>query len=251
MERFAPGVSWALVSAAMACKSLDMVADRDPTAEHLEVYDTNSGLWHPELGELTQPDGWDFLPSGDASVTRRVKAAGIYWVLFRPKGRREHRRQLGVLAPTGAIASAQIEADTTASRRERERVASTRQRNKNEATYRAEFEDAVMQWLNFAPEHAAMASQIAHGAVDRAAVVGSGRVGRTKTLTLEDRAALAARAFIRHRYTDYEDQLFALELSAFDQDIDSDIVEVGEYREIKQAAHRAVDAFLDGHRKPE
>ena len=111
-----------------------MVADRDPTAEHLEVYDTNSGLWHPELGELIQPDGWGFLPAGDAFVTRRVKAAGIYWVLFRPKGRREHRRHLGVLAPTGAIASAQIEAGTTGSRRERERVASTRQRDKNEAT---------------------------------------------------------------------------------------------------------------------
>ena len=233
----------------MACKSLEMVAERDPTAEHLEVYDTKSGLWHPELGELTQPDGWSFLPAGDAFVTRRVKAAGVYWVLFRPKGRREHRRQLGLLAPADAIASAQIEADTTASRREHERIASARQRDKNEAVYRAEFVDAVMQWLNFPSEHAAMASEIARGAADRAAVVGSGRVGRTKTLTLEDRAALAARAFIRHHYTDYEDQLFSLELSAFDQDIDADIIEVGEYLEIKQAAHRTVDAFLDEHRR--
>jgi hypothetical protein len=29
--------------------------------------------------------------------------------------------------------------------------------------------------------------------------------------------------------------------------LNADIVEVGEYREIKQAAHRAVDAFLDEH----
>ena len=228
-----------------------MVADGDPTAEHLEVYDTKSGLWHPERGELTQPDGWGFLPAGDAFVTRRVKAAGVYWVLFRPKGRREHRRQLGLLAPADAIASARIEADTTASRRDRERVASTRQRDKNEARYRAEFTDAVMRWLNFSSEHAAIASEIARGAADRAAVVGSGRVGRTKTVTLEDRAALAARAFIRHRYTDYEDQLFSLELSAFDHSIDADIVEVGDYPKIKQAAHRAVDAFLDAHRQPD
>lgn len=226
-----------------------MVVDRDPTAEHLEVYDTKSGLWHPDLGGLTQPNGWGFLPAGDAFVTRRVKAAGIYWVLFRPKGRREHRRQLGLLAPADAIASAQVEADATASRRDRERLASGRQRGKNQAAYRAEFEDAVSQWLNFSSEHAALASEIAHGAVDRAAVVGSGRVGRTKTVTLEDRAALAARAFIRHRYTDYEDQLLSLELNPFDQDIDPDIVEVREYRAIKQAAHRAVVAFLDEHRK--
>ena len=92
-----------------------MVADGDPTAEHLEVYDTKSGLWHPELGELHTARR---LPAGDAFVTRRVKAACIYWVLFRPKGRREHRRQLGLLAPADAIASAQIEAGTTASRRD-------------------------------------------------------------------------------------------------------------------------------------
>jgi Uncharacterized conserved protein (DUF2293) len=233
----------------MACESLEMVADVDLTRLHLEVYDTKVGLWHPEFRELTQPDGWEFLPAGDAFVTRRVKAAGVYWVVFRPKGRREHRRQLGLIAPAATIASAHTAADATAARREIERVASTRQRAKNEAAYRTEFEDAVMQWLRFSPANAAVASDIAHGAVDRAAVVGSGRVGRTKTLSLEDRAALAARAFIRHRYTDYEDQLFAGELIESDQDMDADIVEVGNYREIKRAAHRQVDAFLEKHRR--
>ena len=252
MERFAPAISAALgvvlVSSAMACESLEMVAGEDLTRLHLEVYDTKAGLWHPELSELTQPDGWDFLPAGDAFVTRRVKAAGVYWVLFRPKGRREHRRQLGLLAPAAAIASAQAAADATAARREIERVASTRQRDKNETAYRTKFEEAVIQWLRFSPAHAAVASDIAHGAADRAAVVGSGRVGRTKTLSLEDRAALAARAFIRHRYTDYEDQLFAVELIESDQDMNADIVEVGDYRQIKRAAHREVDAFLEKHR---
>ncbi len=146
---------------------------------------------------------------------------------------------------------AQAAADATAARREIERVASTRQRDKNEAAYRTEFEAAVMHRLRFSPAHAAVAGDIARGAVDRAAVVGSGHVGRTKTLSLEDRAALAARAFIRHRYTDYEDQLFAVELIESDQDMDADIVEVGDYREIKQAAHRAVDAFLERHRRPD
>ena len=69
-----------------------------------------AGLWHPEFGELVQPDGWDYLPAGDAFVTRRV-----------------------------------------------------------------------VQWLDFSPTHAALASEIAHGAVDRAAKIGSGGVGRTKT----------------------------------------------------------------------
>ncbi|MDP1794083.1 MAG: hypothetical protein Q8K63_08095 [Acidimicrobiales bacterium] len=44
----------------------------DPTRLHLEVYDTESGLWHPELGEFDLPDGWDVLPAGDAFLTRRM-----------------------------------------------------------------------------------------------------------------------------------------------------------------------------------
>ena len=78
---------------------------------------------------------------------------------------------------------------------------------------------------------------------EQAAEVSSGRVGRTKTLTLDERAALAARAFIRHRYTDYEQQLAGL-------DRDSFLAEVNDfdYRQIKQAAHDAVDAYLEMHR---
>ncbi len=43
-----------------------MVDDVDPGDQQLEVYDTKTGLWHPELGDLTAPDGWEFLPAGDA-----------------------------------------------------------------------------------------------------------------------------------------------------------------------------------------
>ena len=30
---------------------------------------------------LTAPDGWTFLPPGDAALTRRVKEAGEHWVV--------------------------------------------------------------------------------------------------------------------------------------------------------------------------
>ena len=86
------------------------------------------------------------------------------------------------------------------------------------------------------------------GAVDRATAVGSGLVGRIKQLTLDERAALAARAFIRHRHTEYEDQLFSLELAEFDPAADVDIDDLGDYREIKRTAQREVDLFLERHR---
>jgi hypothetical protein len=227
-----------------------MVGTEDHSHEHLEVYDTKAGLWHPERGDLSQPDGWDFLPAGDAFLTRRVKAAGDYWQLYQPKGRRAHRRLLGLLAPAGAIAAARAAAEASIATRESQRAAGARQRAKTEAAYQAEFEQAVLLWLAFAPEHEGVARDIAVHAARRAAQVGSGRVGRTKTLPLEERAALAARADIRHRYTDYDEQLERLELAEFGLDDDLDVADVGDYREIKRLAHHAVDDFLERHRRP-
>lgn len=227
-----------------------VVGDEDPAREHLEVYDTKTGLWHPELGELRQPAGWDFLPAGDAFLTRRVKAAGEYWQLFQPKGRRSHRRLLGLLAPSDAIAAAHVAADATNAKRAAQRVVGARQRAKSEAVYRAEFEQAVLDWLAFAPEHDAVGRDIAAHAAERAVMVGSGRVGRTKTLTLDERAALAARAYIRHQYTDYEQQLESLDIAELGLDDELDIADIGDYVEIKRDAQRAVDEFLEQHRPP-
>jgi hypothetical protein len=225
-----------------------VVGDEDPVGLHIEVYDTKSGLWHPELSDLIQPDGWEFLPAGDAFVTRRVKAAGRYWVVFQPKGRRAHRRLVGLLAPTAVILAARVAADATVARRETQRAAGARQRERNEAAYRAEFEEAVLRWLDFAPEHEAVARDIAGNAVERAAAVGSGRVGRTKTLTLDERAVLAARAYIRHEYTDYEQRLETLTVTDFDIEEEADIDSIGDYRVVKREAHGAVDHFLEQHR---
>lgn len=219
------------------------MVDDDPASRNLDVYDTKNGLWNPDLGELECPNGWELLASGDAFLTRRVKAGGLYWVVWRPKGRnREHRRILGLVAPAEAIAAARAAATDTAELRAKQRVSNARHRERSEADYRAEFVVAVLQWLDFTDEHQALAEAIAAGSAEQAAVVGSGRVGRTKTLSLDERAALAARAYIRHHHTAYEDELF--ELDPFEADIDDD-----DYRRIKQAAQRAVDEFLETHRR--
>jgi hypothetical protein len=173
-----------------------------------------------------------------------VKAAGIYWNAWRPRGRsRPHRRKLGLFAPTAAINSARVEAEQATAQRARQREANARHRDKVEDAYRSEFAAAVLCWLAFAPEHAALAEKIATAAADRAVVVGSGRVGRSKLVQLEERVALAARATIRHQFTDYDDRLAALD--PFEAEVDD-----FEYRELKQAAHDAVDDFLDAHRPP-
>lgn len=74
-------------------------------------------------------------------------------------------------------------------------------------------------------------------------VVGTGSVGRVKVLALEERAALAATATIRHGFTDYDDRLAMLD--PFEAEVDD-----FEYRTIKQSAQDTVDDFLCAHREP-
>ena len=221
-----------------------MAAQEDPASKNLDVYDTNAGWWSPDIGDLVVPAGWEFLASGDAFVTRRVKAAGVYWSAWNPKNRRGgHRRRLGLLAPTAEIDAARNAAIETADQRAAARVAGARHRERVEVDYQVELRDTVVRWLDFAPEHHDLAARIADGAAAQATVVGSGRVGRTKTLSVDERAALAARAYIRHHHTDYHDRLDNVNVGLGD-DIDDD-----DYHTIKRAAHDEVEAFLNDHRQ--
>jgi hypothetical protein len=170
--------------------------------EHLDVYATKNGQWNPEHGDIEIPADWEFLPSGDAFLTRTVKASDTYWVSWQPRSRqRQHRRLLGLWAPSQVIAAAQVRADETAERRAAKRVVGAQSRERQEDRYRRELEDAIERFLAFAPAYEELQQRIAKETAAHAAVVGSGRVGRTRQLTLDDRAALSARAYIRHRFT--------------------------------------------------
>ena len=219
--------------------------DGDLTRLQLDVYMTREGPWNPEQGDLEIPEDWDFLPSGDAFVTRRVKAAGTFWVAWRPRGKnRPHRRRLGLWAPKTAIEEAWAEAAATKAERARQRERGATSRERQEVAYRDELADAIRRFLAFAPEHSELAEEIAAEAATRAAVVGSGRVGRTRILSLDERAGFAARALIRHRYTGYEDDLF-------DASMEDPWDEGFWYREIKADAQSEVDDFLRQHRDKE
>lgn len=218
------------------------MAEHDLTALNLDVYDTRQGLWNPGHGEIEIPAGWEFLPTGDAFVTRRVKGDGLYWVAWRPRGKgRPHRRLLGLWAPAEVIAQALDVAKQTAEKRIVHRERGVRQRARTEDRYRDDLAAAIHDFLAFAPHHQELATQIAQGAAVLAARVGSGRVGRTRTLPLEERAALAARAWIRHNLTGYEDDLAVArdEMGVIDEAV---------YRDLKLTGSRAVDAFLAHHR---
>lgn len=210
--------------------------------EHLDVYATKNGQWNPEHGDMEIPDGWEFLPSGDAFLTRTVKAAGSYWLSWQPRSQhRHHRRLLGIWAPSQVIAAAQVRAEETAARRATGRALGAQSRQRQEDRHRQELEDAIVRFLHFAPAHQDLERQIAEETAAHAAVVGSGRVGRTRKLTLDDRAALSARAYVRHRLTSYHVDLDSVSPEHWDEEY--------LYREIKGAANEAVDRFLLEHRR--
>ncbi|HYO19592.1 MAG TPA: DUF2293 domain-containing protein [Dermatophilaceae bacterium] len=213
----------------------------DLASLRLDVYECRDGWWNPEHDLVIPPSFWEFLPTGQAFVTRRVKAAGVFWLAWAPRSRsRQHRRLLGLWAPAAAIQSAQRSEADTASARAAKREAGARSRARQEARYQDELAEAIVEYLQFAARHEALAQTIARSAAERAAVVGSGRVGRTRILPLNERAALAARAQIRHAHTDYDHRLDELSFLGVDDDL---------YRDIKAQAHDAVDAFIQAHRQ--
>ena len=108
----------------------------DLASLRLDVYESRDGWWNPEHDVVVPPQGWEFLATGQAFVTRSVKATGVFWLAWAPRSRtRQHRRLLGLWAPAAAIQSAQrAEADTALARAAR-REAGARSRARQEARY--------------------------------------------------------------------------------------------------------------------
>lgn len=152
-------------------------------------------------GEVYDPEtrGLVFVPSGDAARTRRVgKLEGARPALMRDKYG-VHR--IGYWAPPDGVDRIEEELAATADQRAARRKAGERQRERQEERYRDTFREEMRR------QYPAMPATDVEAVVARATVVGSGRVGRTKTLELAEIVRLAVRAHVRHTHTDYDDRL--------------------------------------------
>jgi hypothetical protein len=153
---------------------------------------------------LTVPEGWVLLPPGDAALTRRVKAAGEHWVVHEKRGRKVFSRGIWAPAATVERIRASLEAERSAEGYAKRREANARRRGKAQAEYVEDFYAAVITFLAFHPNHAALADQLARAVTDHATPVGSGTVARTKRIPIERRAEAAVIAWMRHRTTAYD-----------------------------------------------
>jgi hypothetical protein len=153
---------------------------------------------------LRTPPDWELLPPGDALLTRRVKAAGPTWTVQEKRGNKVFSR--GVWASAASIAAQRAEVE-----RERQdpaygkRLAAGRARRAAaQVEYAEDFTAAVRQFLAFAPSHAELAERLAVAVAAHATPVGSGTVARTQRIPIEDRAAAAVIAWLRHQTTGYD-----------------------------------------------
>ncbi|BAM02780.1 DUF2293 domain-containing protein [Phycisphaera mikurensis] len=162
------------------------------------------GVFRDGAARFRAPDGWALLPPGDAALTKRVKAAGPHWAVQEKRGRRTFSR--GVLAPAGTIAAetARRSAERADPVYRRKLETGRAARARKEAAYAAGFAAAVEDYLGFAPAHAPLGRRVAAAVAAHATPVGSGTVARTQRIPIQERAAAAVIAWLRHRTTAYD-----------------------------------------------
>jgi hypothetical protein len=161
-------------------------------------------------GELTRaPEGWVFVPPGDAMLTRRIKAAGPVWVVEAKIGKRT--QSVGIWAPGHTVARLrlEVEAERTNPDYQKKLDAGRKRRDKEQQAYVADFEASVFAFLGFAPRYEALARQLAHAVAEHATPVGSGTVARTERIPIEERARAAVIAWMRHQTTRYDNMKIA------------------------------------------
>ena len=168
---------------------------------------TSDSVRTPDGRTLSVPDGWELLPPGDAAMTRRVKAAGAFWVVVEKKGRRLFSK--GIWAPASTIRQvrAALAAERSTESFAKRKEADSRRRDRKQTEYVEDFHAAVVAYLDFHPDHRPLADQFACAVTRHATPVGSGTVARTQRIPIERRAEAAVIAWMRHQTTGYDEMI--------------------------------------------
>ena len=156
--------------------------------------------------ECADLDHLEFLPSGDAALTRRaIKHSRLKAVVVQfSRARRRYERQ-GVLIESEALERAEAKCLEDAERRERQRERRRIRDADADQRYIATFAERILELFPNCP------STEARAIAARACRKHSGRVGRSAAAKVFDPQAirLAVTAAVRHRYTDYDERLLA------------------------------------------
>jgi hypothetical protein len=150
------------------------------------------------------PPGYACLYPGDTFKTKRAKQLAAergVKVFTRMEKRGRFTRAAAYHVPSDIIAAVEAEARATEAERAEKRLAGQRARAKAHVRELAQAADLIRGLFPAIP--AGEAERVAVHAYE----IGSGRVGRTRSLSAEQKVIHAVRAHVRHEHTDYEDLL--------------------------------------------
>jgi hypothetical protein len=150
------------------------------------------------------PAGWQKLPSGDASITRKLKSLGPSWTVQEKKGRKSFSH--GVWAAKEHIEAAKslVEAQRADPKHQKKLAQAKVRREETEVVFSTDFQQEIIKFLNFDKNYQALVEQLAVLVKEHAVPVGSGTVARSSSVTLDDKAALAVMAWMRHQTSAYD-----------------------------------------------
>lgn len=150
------------------------------------------------------PAGWQKLPSGDASITRKLKSLGPSWTVQEKKGRKSFSH--GVWAAKEHIEAAKslVEAQRADPKHQKKLAQAKVRREEKEVVFSTDFQQEIIKFLNFDKKYQALVEQLAILVKEHAVPVGSGTVARSSSVTLDDKAALAVMAWMRHQTSAYD-----------------------------------------------
>lgn len=158
----------------------------------------------PLCMECADLDHLAWLPAGDAALTRRAKKHSKLWavVVKFSRSRRRYERQ-GCLVEEEALAQAEKECEADQHVRELRREYDAERRAQQDVALAEQMRARLKDTFPGCPEKDALA--IAQHTSKR----GSGRVGRSEAgRNLDEEAlTLAAVAYVRHRYSNYDELL--------------------------------------------
>jgi hypothetical protein len=154
---------------------------------------------------LTVPTQWALLPPGDAAATRRVKAAGPYWLVKAKRGRRVISLGVWANANTIATVSQGLAAERSTDAYAKKQTSAKARREKLQSQYVHQFESAICEFLDFHNRYEALAKDLSVAIARHATPVGSGTVARTKRIPVNQRAEAAVIAWLRHQTTGYDE----------------------------------------------
>ena len=168
------------------------------------ITESDSRLKDKTAKVYSVPAGWQKLPSGDASITRKLKSLGPSWTVQEKKGRKSFSH--GVWAAKEHIEAAKslVEAQRADPKHQKKLAQAKVRREEKEVVFGTDFQQEIIKFLNFDKKYQALVEQLAVLVKEHAVPVGSGTVARSSSVTLDDKAALAVMAWMRHQTSAYD-----------------------------------------------